>query len=274
MQGSRRRPYVVTVVAPPPTEAQWAKVDDAFRSRLGFAARLLAGEVPTELEEAFASAGVELIPARWETLGASCTCPDWENPCKHIAAVLYVFADKLDSDPWMLLAWRGRTREELLAHLHREPDARRLPPWWPLTPTRTFEPAAASVRSAEPPDPPARVFARLAPLAIEFGDRPLGEILSDAYERIYRDDLPTVLPSPVRCEARWDVTRHAGSASGVTAGRCSTRVLSPFRRRPQPARVVDTTAVSHRGDARMTVVEHAGSTSMPMMRRWQRCVRR
>ena len=188
VQGSRRRPYVVTVVAPQPTASQWAKLDDAFRSRLGFAARLLAGEVPRDLEVAFASAGVELIPTRWETLGASCTCPDWENPCKHIAAVLYVFADQLDSDPWLLLAWRGRTRDELLSHLHQEPPTSRLPPWWPLSPARTGPTPATTVAPlAERPDPPGRVLSRLPPLEIELGTRRLTDILSDAYARLYGD---------------------------------------------------------------------------------------
>jgi uncharacterized Zn finger protein len=90
---------------------------------------LLAGEVPEELDAAFASAGVGLILGRCDDLGASCTCPDWENPCKHIAAVMNLFADQLDRDPWLLLTSCGRTRDELLAHLRREPTTGKLPPW-------------------------------------------------------------------------------------------------------------------------------------------------
>ena len=114
VQGSRRTPYVVTVAVAQPTAEQWASVDAALASRVGFVARLLAGEVPADLEDVFRDAAVELFPPSWSTLDARCSCPDWENPCKHIAAVLYLFADRLDGDPWLLLAWRGRGRDQLL----------------------------------------------------------------------------------------------------------------------------------------------------------------
>lgn len=117
VQGSRRTPYLVTVDASPATEAQWASVDAALGARVVFAARLLAGDVPIELESVFDDARVALFPRRWADLRAHCSCPDSANPCKHIAAVLYVFADQLDADPWLLLAWRGRTRDQVLAAL-------------------------------------------------------------------------------------------------------------------------------------------------------------
>jgi uncharacterized Zn finger protein len=47
-----------------------------------------------------------------------CSCPDWQVPCKHIAAVFYLLAEAFDGDPFAILAWRGREREELLANLH------------------------------------------------------------------------------------------------------------------------------------------------------------
>ena len=68
------------------------------------------------------------VPARWRPARALLV-PDWENPCKHIAAVLYVFADQLDDDPWLLLAWRGRDREAVLGALR----ARRRPAADPVT---------------------------------------------------------------------------------------------------------------------------------------------
>lgn len=187
VQGSRRRPYVVTIVAPQPSSTQWTKLDDAFRARAGFAARLLSGEVPIELETAFASAGVELIPARWEAFGASCTCPDSENPCKHIAAVLYLFAERLDGDPWLLLTWRGRTREELLAHLRPEPGPSRLPPWWPLAPLTDPVRPEPSPPPVERPEPSDRVLVRLPDLAIDVRGQPITELFRVAYEQIVAD---------------------------------------------------------------------------------------
>jgi hypothetical protein len=92
-----------------------------FASRLGWAAQLLAGEVPANLEAAFAEAGVALFPHRWADLQVRCGCPDDAEPCKHIAAVLYVFAQQLDGDPWLLLAWHGRDRQTLLQALQQGP---------------------------------------------------------------------------------------------------------------------------------------------------------
>jgi hypothetical protein len=189
VQGSRRTPYVVTVRAERPGAAQWRRLDEAFRSRVAFAARLLAGEVPPELEDAFASAGLELIPSSWEALGASCTCPDWENPCKHIAAVLYVFADQLDADPWLLLAWRGRSRDEVLAHIkgHGEGGTDRgLPPWWPLAAgTRPPDGMLVTPPAGEPPDPPERVLTRLEPLEVDVRGEPVVDLLAAAYRQLY-----------------------------------------------------------------------------------------
>ena len=125
VQGSRRTPYMVTVVAPALSETQWTDIEVAMRSRVAFAAQLIAGEVPPELEAVFDSAGVTLLPQRWSDLRAACSCPDAENPCKHIAAVLYVFADRLDDDPWILLSWRGRRRDQLLGHLRAPTPTRR-----------------------------------------------------------------------------------------------------------------------------------------------------
>lgn len=144
VQGSRRTPYVVTAAAPALSDDQWDEIEGAMRARVGFAARMLAGEVPPELETVFDDAGVALLTTRWSDLRASCSCPDWENPCKHLAATLYVFADRLDADPWLLLAWRGRTREQLLSHLGGVGATTRseVAPWWPLVP------------GARLPDPP------------------------------------------------------------------------------------------------------------------------
>lgn len=191
VQGSRVLPYVVTVRASQPTEAAWADLEAALRSRVGFVARLLAGELPPELEEAAAAAGATLFPATWDDLLATCSCPDRENPCKHIAAVLYVFADQLDTDPWLLLAWRGRTREQVLAHLTAATPtggarADGLPVWWPLTPGRVGAAAdranVAALALARPASPPHRALARLDELGATVAGQDVVDLLHPAYE--------------------------------------------------------------------------------------------
>ena len=95
--------------------------------RLGWTAQLLNGEVPQDLEEAFAEVGVALFPHRWGDLQVRCGCTDDAVPCKHIVAVLYVFARRLDEDPWLLLAWHGKDHEALLATLQRDAPNRSPP---------------------------------------------------------------------------------------------------------------------------------------------------
>lgn len=119
VQGSRPRPYKVRLTVVPLTKPQWAAVEEALAARAVFRARLLAGEMPAEIEEVFAGCGTPLFPRTARDLEMSCTCPDWEVPCKHLAAVCYVLAEAFDDDPFAMLAWRGKGRDDLLAELRR-----------------------------------------------------------------------------------------------------------------------------------------------------------
>ena len=117
VQGSRPRPYDVSIMVRVLTPGQWRAVEARLASQALFRARLLAGEMPAEIEEAFASCGTPLFPASPRDLDMECSCPDWEVPCKHLAAVCYVLAEAFDDDPFAMLAWRGQPRDELLAAL-------------------------------------------------------------------------------------------------------------------------------------------------------------
>lgn len=184
VQGSRPVPYVVTVATTRLTDQQWAHVHDAIRARVAFLAQLLTGALPPELEAVFDDAGVRLLPQRWDDVGATCSCPDWENPCKHIAAVLYVFADRLDDDPWLLLRWRGRSRDDVLAELH-PPHADRpaIAPWWPLVPGAPLPPSEGGPGTSTLTDP-AAALTHLGPLGVEVRSRPATELLREAYRAI------------------------------------------------------------------------------------------
>jgi uncharacterized Zn finger protein len=117
VQGSRENPYHVRIQVLPLTTAQWQRVIAALAAQAVYRARLLAGEMPAEIEEVFAGCGTPLFPRGWRDLEMSCSCPDWEVPCKHLAAVCYVLAERFDDDPFDVLAWRGKGRDELLAAL-------------------------------------------------------------------------------------------------------------------------------------------------------------
>jgi len=120
VQGSRSRPYKVQIRMKPLNESDWDRVTTAMAESAAFAASLLAGEMPENIEEAFAQCDAALFPVSEEDLATSCTCPDWANPCKHIAAVHYVLAQEFDRDPFLLFLLRGMRKEDLLISLRRK----------------------------------------------------------------------------------------------------------------------------------------------------------
>ncbi len=194
VQGSRRTPYLVTISLPEPTESQWHAIDTAIAAKVGFVARLLAGEVPTDLEAVFRAAGIDLFPRAWSAVRSDCSCPDWENPCKHIAAVLYLFADQLDADPWLLLAWRGRTRDQILeslrgqARIDKTEHEDEVAPWWPFAPGPLRSLAPPGALEPARPDRPDAVLDALEPLDVLLGGTPLTELLRHAYTHIVLDE--------------------------------------------------------------------------------------
>jgi uncharacterized Zn finger protein len=123
VQGSRKRPYRVTIDIDPLSDSDWDEAASAMAEHASFAARLLAGEMPENIEDAFDRCDTQLFPGSEQDIDMSCTCPDWANPCKHIAAVFYTLGTEFDRDPFLLFLLRGMSRERLLATL-REKRAR------------------------------------------------------------------------------------------------------------------------------------------------------
>lgn len=114
VQGSMPQPYRVQIRLATLSDDEWARVVDAMAARAVFAARLLAGEMPQDIEDAFKQAGVPLFPERHADLKTDCSCPDWSNPCKHIAAVYYILAEQFDADPFLLFTLRGRNKNQII----------------------------------------------------------------------------------------------------------------------------------------------------------------
>ncbi len=117
--GSRPTPYRVTIRLVALADRTWDAAIKAMASRAVFAARLLSGEMPREIDDAFRTCRVSLFPDREKDLATACTCPDWANPCKHVAAVHYVLGEAFDRDPFLLFELRGRTKAAVLAALRR-----------------------------------------------------------------------------------------------------------------------------------------------------------
>jgi uncharacterized Zn finger protein len=117
VQGSRPRPYQVSIKLKPLSAADWRKLTEAMAEEARFGAKLLAGEMPTDIEEVFQAEGLSLFPKAHGDLKTECSCPDWSNPCKHIAAVYYLLGEAFDNDPFLMFRLRGMERETLLAQL-------------------------------------------------------------------------------------------------------------------------------------------------------------
>jgi uncharacterized Zn finger protein len=219
VQGSRPRPYQVRIGVLPLTTAQWQRVQDRLASQALFRAKLLAGEMPHEIEEVFEDCGTPLFPRLASDLDMRCSCPDWGVPCKHLAAVCYVLAEEFDRDPFGLLAWRGKGRDELLAALRAlqtvaggtaaqaagsaapaaepgaawrasldvsaAPLAECLDTFWSpgLSPARLR--ALSTAPGSAAPDLLLRMFATPA---IQVRGKDLAEVLTPAYHRLAADD--------------------------------------------------------------------------------------
>lgn len=142
VQVSRPTPYEVLIKVKTLSGAEWKKVGKRLGQEVLLTARIMAGEMPENIEETFAAAGVSLFPLTRRDLKTKCSCPDWSNPCKHIAAVYYLLGEEFDRDPFLIFKLRGMTREGLVALLAGESM---LPP----------EPLAESLADPLPVDPAA-----------------------------------------------------------------------------------------------------------------------
>ncbi|MER7011428.1 SWIM zinc finger family protein [Saccharopolyspora sp. NPDC000359] len=189
VQGSRPEPYRARIAVKAFSSAEWEQVEQALAGQALYAAKLLAGEMPPDVEEVFAGIGLELFPTTMRELTMDCSCPDWEIPCKHLAATCYLLAESFDADPFQILAWRGRSREELLDRLRAlrgttgpateqptgaEPLADRLDTFW-----------AAPELPAPPATPrstaPDALLDELAPLDVHVDGAPVVDLLRAAY---------------------------------------------------------------------------------------------
>jgi len=119
VQGSRSTPYRVKLTISAFAERDWTRIEEALGAQALYRAALLAGDMPHEIVDVFAGLDRPLFPS---AVDMDCSCPDWSVPCKHASAVLYVLAEAFDDDPFLVLAWRGRDRDALLAALRGMPE--------------------------------------------------------------------------------------------------------------------------------------------------------
>lgn len=113
--------YITTIEFQPISAAKWAAAIALIASKASLISRLLLNEIPDNIEDTFAQLGLNLLPHSRKDFKSSCSCPDYSNPCKHIAGVHYLVAAELDRDPFLLFELRGLSREELHKELAKSP---------------------------------------------------------------------------------------------------------------------------------------------------------
>lgn len=119
VQGTRATPYKITIKVKTLSNTDWKKLGTSLSKQAIFAAKLLAGEMPQDIETAFSEVDLSLFPKKLNDLQTDCSCPDWSNPCKHIAAVFYLLGEEFDRDPFLIFKLRGIKREELIDLLNQ-----------------------------------------------------------------------------------------------------------------------------------------------------------
>ncbi|MBW4597962.1 MAG: SWIM zinc finger family protein [Brasilonema angustatum HA4187-MV1] len=113
--------YNISIEITPIAKARWNKIIHELSSEASVVSRLLLNEVPENIEETFSELGVYLLPHSRKDFKTSCSCPDYANPCKHIAGVYYLVASELDQNPFLLFELRGLSKAELQAKLAESP---------------------------------------------------------------------------------------------------------------------------------------------------------
>ena len=194
VQGSRRDPYSVQIKIRSLPQSEWKRLAEQLSTQARFAAKLLAGEMPADIEGAFRSAGFSLFPEKARELSTACSCPDSSNPCKHVAAVYYLLGEAFDRDPFLIFRLRGIDRDEFIGLLG---DRSRTEPQIAVEAEPTPEPPPSDPAAfwSKPQMPPgllagiesrgraAALPRRLGNLPFWRGAQPLPDALEPTYER-------------------------------------------------------------------------------------------
>jgi uncharacterized Zn finger protein len=132
------------------SDPEWQGVLDVLSQQAIYVAQLLAGDMPTNIDELFQKAGANLLPGGRYDMEIRCSqCAEGGQPCKHAAAVLYLLGEMLDDDPWLLFRLRGRDRQQVLQALRqRRSDGDEFTPTVAPEPQSTEQPIIGSLSKA------------------------------------------------------------------------------------------------------------------------------
>lgn len=115
--------YEVRVSIDPLAPNEWKRIKKECAGQVASLLDLLAGRLGDGMLRAIADPARGLFP-RPREIRLSCSCPDYADMCKHVAAVLYGVGVKLDSAPDLFFVLRSVDPSELLATTARDELAR------------------------------------------------------------------------------------------------------------------------------------------------------
>ena len=102
VQGRRPSPYKITISVPALSQKEQLKIKQIISANPFYMSQLAARKLPETLLDDLTKAGIALFPKSWRDLGMKCSCPDWAVPCKHLAAVIYIVANEIDKNPFLV----------------------------------------------------------------------------------------------------------------------------------------------------------------------------
>ena len=102
VEGSMYQPYQVIIKVPTFSAVSQSKLLKLVTSNPLFLAKLLNREIPPELNDACERENIHIFPKSWREMRGSCTCYDSAVPCKHMAAVIYLLANEIDKNPFVV----------------------------------------------------------------------------------------------------------------------------------------------------------------------------
>lgn len=219
VQGTEPNPYRVSLSLDPFSDEDWQHVCETLAGRAVWAAKLLAGEMPHDIESVFASNGLSLFPFSLGDVHSKCSCPDEVNPCKHVGAVYYLLADRFSEDPFVLFQLRGRSQEAIIEALRGVRSRTRAPE--PSEPSES----SALAKSPESPEladdgPTLQPVDQAKALVLATQEAPIRVDDFWAYDEPLEADLAVIAPSPdagTPCDLLGEIplpTSTAGSAEG------------------------------------------------------------
>lgn len=107
VRGTAPRPYKIKLLVPVFTDKEKEWLLDEIQENPAILAQLLNRQLPPELVEFAQKRDIKLFPRTFDDLGMGCSCPDHAIPCKHLAAVVYVIANEIDRNPFLVFQIKG-----------------------------------------------------------------------------------------------------------------------------------------------------------------------